>query len=133
MLIINFTMVLVIIQPEKMSMLTLPIMVILFFSVCVFQLNFLYNLAGYGQSDPIDPSKQHHSSLEYKYFDTSGIGFFLGVATFAFESIGTVYNVRRTAKDRTTFVYLVFPTLGVLTLIYLFFSISGYLVHGSVD
>ena len=100
------------VEPEKIKPITFFVSGVQIFIVIVV----VYN------SIDIYSSNQN---IEYDYYLYTNSGVFLGISSYAFESIAHIFNVRRMMVDRSKM-----PKIQVLT--FIFIGLSYYLVGGAV-
>ena len=101
-----------VVEPEKIKPVTFFVSGLLIFIVIVVVVNSVgkYN---------------HSNDLEYDYYLFAQSGVFLGISSYAFESIAHIFNVRRMMVDRSKM-----PKIQVYT--FVFVGLSYYLVGSTV-
>lgn len=116
----------------------MPVTLCLFSVIVFFYADYLHKAYYMTSQSAPSPSNTANSTpgaqkMVYKYWNIWGAGLFFGIATYAFESVGTIINVRKMAKDKTSTSRLVAISFGCIGLLYMSFSSLGYFVHGDVD
>lgn len=62
------------------------------------------------------------------YFNLAEIGFFMGISSYSFQSIGSIFNIRRAMKVRSKMPTLLMIMTLVIAFMYAFLSLIIYLV-----
>lgn len=104
-----------IVEPEKIKGILLIVTIALIAMVIMVITHSVYMAVNPQSNAALDPRGVHLT-----YANWVNMGLFLGVSSYAFESIGSIFNVRRTMKDRTQM-----PTLQIWA--FIFIAISYYL------
>lgn len=73
----------------------------------------------------------HTKDLNYNFFEVDASGMLIGIALFAFESINTVANVRRTTQVPANMRYYVKVTFIAASTFYILFAASYHCAYGN--
>lgn len=114
---------LVIVIPEKIKYILYFITLVMFTIVIMVIVDSLNIFANEYDSSPKD----------YTYCNWQNSGIFLGVSSYAYESVGSIFNVRRTMKKRSDMPKL---QIGVFIFVSLSYYITGlcvYLAYGNFE
>lgn len=121
-LIFSLTM-LYIVQPEKIKWIMYTVTITLMVMVVIIITDSLSIYA----STPNKHTKQ------YTYYSFINSGIFLGVSSYAFESVSSIFNVRRTMKCRSDLPNLQISAFIFISISYYICGLAVYLAYGNFN
>jgi hypothetical protein len=114
-----------IVEPEKIKGILLIVTVTLIVMVIMVITHSVYMIVDPSANTVLDPRGVHLT-----YANWVNMGLFLGVSSYAFESIGSIFNVRRTMKDRTAMPGLQIWAFIFIAISYYVTGLCVYLAYG---
>lgn len=113
-----------IVEPEKIKT-----VLILVTAVLIGMIGLVIGYSGHVINDHNNNPSSH--IIRYTYFNFSNMGIFLGVSSYAFESISSIFSVRRTMKTRAAFPKLQIASFIFVAVSYYITGLMVYLAYGN--
>jgi len=111
-----------IVEPEKIK--------VVLFVVTIIMIIMVVMVISYS-SYIIHDNSVHHKTPNYTYYNFANMGIFSGVSSYAFESIGSIFNVRRTMKKRSDMPKLQIWSFILVAASYYLTGLLVYLAYGN--